>query len=385
MAQTDQDVDSLHTDFASEAEGVKSQEMLLNMGPQHPSTHGVLRLVLSLEGETITDCTPIIGYLHRGMEKIFENRTIMQGIRYTDNSDYLSPMLCEIAYVGAVEQLMGLEPPRRAQYIRLLVGEMQRIASHLVGVGTYLLDLGAFTPVIYAFRDREGIMELFEALAGSRFTVNYQRVGGVLHDFPHNWLRECELVLNQLEKGLDELEELIVGNEIFISRTQGVGYIDGSQATAYGLTGPMARGSGIAWDVRVNRPYMAYREVPVQMQIRQEGDCFARNAVRMQEMRESLRLCRVAIDKMPSGPIAARVPIALRPPRGETYFAIENSRGEYGFYMVSDGSEFPWRAKMRSPSLSNLQIVPELLRGHKMGDAVAIIGSTDLVLGCVDR
>ena len=385
MAQTDQDVDSLHTDFASEAEGVKSQEMLLNMGPQHPSTHGVLRLVLSLEGETITDCTPIIGYLHRGMEKIFENRTIMQGIRYTDNSDYLSPMLCEIAYVGAVEQLMGLEPPRRAQYIRLLVGEMQRIASHLVGVGTYLLDLGAFTPVIYAFRDREGIMELFEALAGSRFTVNYQRVGGVLHDFPHNWLRECELVLNQLEKGLDELEELIVGNEIFISRTQGVGYIDGSQATAYGLTGPMARGSGIAWDVRVNRPYMAYREVPVQMQIRQEGDCFARNAVRMQEMRESLRLCRVAIDKMPPGPIAARVPIALRPPRGETYFAIENSRGEYGFYMVSDGSEFPWRAKMRSPSLSNLQIVPELLRGHKMGDAVAIIGSTDLVLGCVDR
>ena len=385
MAQTEQDVDSLHTDFASEAEGVKSQDMLLNMGPQHPSTHGVLRLVLTLQGETIIDCTPIIGYLHRGMEKIFENRTIMQGIRYTDNSDYLSPMLCEIAYVGAVEQLMGLEPPRRAQYIRLLVGEMQRIASHLVGVGTYLLDLGAFTPVIYAFRDREGIMELFEALAGSRFTVNYQRVGGVLHDFPHNWLRECELVLNQLEKGLDELEELIVGNEIFISRTQGVGYIDASQATAYGLTGPMARGSGIAWDLRVNRPYMAYREVPVQMQIRQEGDCFARNAVRMQEMRESLRLCRVAIDKMPSGPIAARVPIALRPPRGETYFAIENSRGEYGFYMVSDGSEFPWRAKMRSPSLSNLQIVPELLRGHKMGDAVAIIGSTDLVLGCVDR
>lgn len=383
MAQTDQA--SLHSDFASEPEGVKSQEMLLNMGPQHPSTHGVLRLVLSLEGETITDCTPIIGYLHRGMEKIFENRTLMQGIRYTDNSDYLSPMLCEIAYVGAAEQLMGLEPPRRAQYIRLLVGEMQRIASHLVGVGTYLLDLGAFTPVIYAFRDREGIMGLFEALTGSRFTVNYQRVGGVLHDFPKGWLRECEALLTQIEKGLDELDTLVVGNEIFQSRTQGVGYIDASQAVAYGLTGPMARGSGITWDLRVNRPYMAYREVPVNMQVRQEGDCFARNAVRMQEMRESVRLCRVAIDKMPPGPIAARVPIALRPPRGETYFAIENSRGEYGFYMISDGSEYPWRAKMRSPSLSNLQIVPELLRGHKMGDAVAIIGSTDLVLGCVDR
>lgn len=383
MAQTDQS--DLDTNFADEQEGIKSQEMLLNMGPQHPSTHGVLRLVLSLEGETITDCTPIIGYLHRGMEKIFENRTLMQGIRYTDNSDYLSPMLCEIAYVGAAEQLMGLEPPRRAQYIRLLVGEMQRIASHLVGVGTYLLDLGAFTPVIYAFRDREGVMGLFEALTGSRFTVNYQRVGGVLHDFPRGWLRECEAVLTQIEKGLDEMERLVIGNEIFQSRTQGVGYIDASQATAYGLTGPMARASGIAWDLRVNRPYMAYREVPVNMQVRQEGDCFARNAVRMQEMRESIRLCRVAIDKMPPGAIAARVPIALRPPRGETYFAIENSRGEYGFYMISDGSEYPWRAKMRSPSLSNLQIVPELLRGHKMGDAVAIIGSTDLVLGCVDR
>lgn len=383
MAQTDQP--DLHTDFAGEAEGVKSQEMLLNMGPQHPSTHGVLRLVLSLDGETITDCTPIIGYLHRGMEKIFENRTLMQGIRYTDNSDYLSMMLCEIGYVGTAEQLMGLEPPRRAQYIRLLVGEMQRIASHLVAVGTYLLDLGAFTPVIYAFRDREGILGLFEALSGSRFTVNYNRVGGVLHDFPKGWLSECEAYLNQLEKGLDEMEQLIVGNEIFISRTQGIGYIDASQATAYGLTGPMARGSGIAWDLRVNRPYMAYREVPVQMQVRQEGDCFARNQVRMQEMRESIRLCRVAIDKMPPGAISSRVPIALRPPRGETYFAIENSRGEYGFYMISDGSEYPWRAKMRSPSLCNLEILPELLRGHKMGDAVAIIGSFDLVLGCVDR
>jgi NADH-quinone oxidoreductase subunit D len=367
------------------AEGMQSQEMLLNMGPQHPSTHGVLRLVLSLEGETITRCTPVIGYLHRGMEKIFENRTFIQGIRYTDNSDYLSPMLCEIAYVGAVEQLMGLEPPRRAQYIRLLVGEMQRIASHLVGVGTYLVDLGAFTPILWTFRDREGILSLFEALTGSRFTVNYQRIGGVLHDFPRDWLKECEAYLDKLEKNLTELETLINGNEIFLSRTQGIGFIDQQQARAFGLTGPMGRASGVEWDLRVHRPYMAYREVPTQIQVRQEGDCFARNMVRMQEMRESIRLCRVALDKMPPGAIAARVPIALRPPRGETYFAIENSRGEYGFYMVSDGSEYPWRAKMRSPSLVNLEILPELLRGHKMSDAVAIIGSTDIVLGCVDR
>jgi NADH-quinone oxidoreductase subunit D len=366
-------------------EGFTSQEMLLNMGPQHPSTHGVLRLVLRLEGETILDCTPVIGYLHRGMEKIFENRTLMQGIRYTDNSDYLSPMLCEIAYVGAAEQILGLEPPRRAQYIRLLVGEMQRIASHLVAVGTYLLDLGAFTPILWTFRDREGILSLFEAVAGSRFTVNYMRVGGVLHDFPKGWLQECEAYLDKLESNLVELDALINSNEIFLARTQGVGYIDSQQAIAYGLTGPMARASGINWDLRVHHPYMAYREVPVNVQVRQEGDCYARNMVRMMEMTESIRLCRVAIEKMPGGPISARVPLALRPPRGETYFAIENSRGEYGFYMISDGSEYPWRAKMRAPSFVNLQILPEILRGHKMSDAVAIIGSTDVVLGCVDR
>jgi NADH-quinone oxidoreductase subunit D len=319
------------------------------------------------------------------MEKIFENRTIMQGIRYTDNSDYLSPMLCEIAYVGTVEQLMGLEIPRRAQYIRLLVGEMQRIASHLVFAGTYLVDLGAFTPILWTFRDREGILELFEAVAGSRFTVNYLRVGGVLHDFPAGWMRECEAFLNRLEHNMHELEVLIDGNEIFRARTQGVGYIDPQQAVAYGLTGPMARASGINWDLRVNRPYMAYHEVPTQVQVRQEGDCYARYLVRIQEIFESIRLCRIALANMPPGAISARVPIALRPPRGETYFAIENSRGEYGFYMVSDGSEFPWRAKMRAPSFCNLEILPELLRGHKMGDAVAIIGSTDIVLGCVDR
>ena len=368
-----------------EPEGIKSQEMLLNMGPQHPSTHGVLRLVLSLEGETVTDCTPVIGYLHRGIEKILENRPIMGGIRYMDNADYLSPMLNEIAYAGAVEQEMGIEAPRRAQYIRLLVGEMQRIASHLVAVGTYLLDLGAFTPVIYAFRDREGIMGLFEALAGSRFNVNYQRIGGVLHDFPKDWLKECSVFLDQLEKNMVEFKQLVTGNEIFQSRTQGVGYIDQQQAIAYGLTGPMLRGSGVNFDLRVNRPYMAYREVPVNVQVRQEGDCFARYQVKMQEIDESIRLCRVAIDKMPGGPIGVRTPIALRPQRGETYFAIESSKGELGVYFISDGSEYPWRAKLRGPSFVNLQILPELLRGHKMGDVVAIIGSLDLVLGEVDR
>jgi NADH-quinone oxidoreductase subunit D len=382
---TNQSTNTGHAVTDDTAEEIKSQEMLLNMGPQHPSTHGVLRLVLTLEGETVIDCTPVIGYLHRGIEKILENRPVMGGIRYMDNADYLSPMLSETAYVGAVEQLMGLEPPRRAQYIRLLTNELQRIASHLVAVGTYGLDLGAFTPVLWAFRDREGILSLFEALGGSRFNVNYLRVGGVLHDFPAGWLKECEVYLDQLEKNMVELDRLLTGNEIFESRTQGVGYIDQQQAVAYGLTGPILRASGINWDLRVNRPYMAYREVAVNPQVRQEGDCFARYMVRMQEITESIRLCRIAIDKMPGGPIGTRTPIALRPPRGETYFALESSKGELGVYFISDGGEYPWRAKLRGPSFVNLQILPEMIRGHKMSDTVAILGSIDIVLGEVDR
>ena len=299
------------------------QEMVLNLGPQHPSTHGVLRLVLRLSGETVLDCTPVIGYLHRGIEKILENRPILGGIRYMDNADYLSPVLNELAYAGAVEQLMGLEPPRRAQYIRLLVGELQRIASHLVATGTYLDDLGTTTPILWTFRDREGIMELFEALGGSRFNINYIRVGGVLHDFPAGWLCACEAYLNQLEQHMVELERLVTGNEIFLARTQGVGFIDAQQAIAYGLTGPMLRASGVNWDLRVHRPYMAYREVPVQVQVLHEGDCFARYKVRVQEIYESMRLCLMALDQMPGGAISLRTPITLRPPRGETYFAIE--------------------------------------------------------------
>jgi NADH-quinone oxidoreductase subunit D len=366
-------------------DGLRSEEMLLNMGPQHPSTHGVLRLVLTLEGETITSCTPVIGYLHRGIEKILENRPIMGGIRYMDNCDYLSPMLNETAYAGAVEQVMGIEPPRRAQYLRLITNELQRIASHLVGIGTYGMDLGATTPILWGFRDRESILTLFEELAGSRFNVNYMRVGGVLHDLPKGWLRQLEAFLDQFEKNMVEMATLLVGNEIIMSRMQGVGYIDPQQALAYGLTGPMLRGSGVNWDLRANRPYMAYREIPVNVQVRQEGDCFARFMVRMDEITESIRLVREAMDKLPGGPISTRTPIALRPPRGETYFAIESSKGELGVYFISDGSEYPWRAKLRGPSFVNLQIVPELMRGHKMSDAIAILGSTDIVLGEVDR
>lgn len=369
-----------------DASGLRSEEMILNMGPQHPSTHGVLRLVLTLDGETVTQCTPVIGYLHRGMEKIFENRPYMAGIRYTDNADYLSPMLNETAYALAIEYLTGIEPPRRAQYIRLIVNEMERIASHLVAVGTYGMDLGATTPILWAFRDREQILDMFESLSGHRFTHNYLRVGGVMHDFPKGWLNTCEQWCNQfVEKGLPELHRLLTGNEIFDARTEGVGYIDREQAIAYALTGPLARASGVEFDVRVNRPYDAYREIAVNMQLRREGDCFARYMVKMDEMAESIRLIRTAIDQLPGGSICQRTPIALRPPRGEAYASVESARGEESVYMISDGSEYPYRAKLRGPSFVNLQILPELLRGHKIGDVIAILGSIDIVLGDVDR
>src|SRR5213078_787069 len=384
-AMTAQFVQETDAAEARTSPGRRTQEMLLNLGPQHPSTHGVLRLVLTLEGETVLDCTPVIGYLHRGIEKTLENRPYLGGIRYLDNADYLSPMLGEIAYAGAIEQLMELEPPRRAQYIRLLVGELQRIASHLIGIGDYVNDLGTTTPLLWSMRDREGIMDLFEALGGSRFNVNYVRVGGVLHDFPSGWLSSCETYLDQLEKNMLELERLVNDNEIFLARTQGVGYLDQQQALAYGLSGPMAHASGITWDLRVTRPYMAYREVPVNVQTRQEGDCYARNDVRFQEIQESMRLCRVAIEQLPAGPISARTPVALRPPRGETYFALESSKGELGVYLISDGSEYPWRAKLRGPSFVNLQVLPELLRGYKMSDVIAVLGSLDFVVGEVDR
>ncbi len=369
-----------------DASGLRSEEMILNMGPQHPSTHGVLRLVLTLDGETVTQCTPVIGYLHRGMEKIFENRPYIAGIRYIDNADYLSPMLNETVYALAIEQLTGIEAPRRAQYIRLIVNELERVASHLVAVGTYGMDLGATTPILWAFRDREQILDMFESLSGHRFTHNYLRVGGVMHDFPKGWLNTCEQWCDQfVARGLLELDHLLTGNEIFEARTEGVGYIDRDQAIAYALTGPTARASGVPFDVRVNRPYGAYREIGVNIKTRPEGDCFARYIVKMEEMAESIRLVRTAIDQLPGGSICQRTPIALRPPRGETYASIESARGEESVYMISDGSEYPYRAKLRAPSFGNLQILPELLRGHKIGDVIAILGSIDIVLGDVDR
>ncbi|HEX9069472.1 MAG TPA: NADH-quinone oxidoreductase subunit D [Ktedonobacterales bacterium] len=383
MAMNTTDTTHIFTDDAS---GLRSEEMILNMGPQHPSTHGVLRLVLVLDGETVMQCTPVMGYLHRGMEKILENRPYLAGPRYLDNADYLCPMINEVAYAGAVEKIMGVEPPPRAQYIRLIAMELQRIASHLVAVGTYGLDVGATTPVLWCFRDREGILDLFESLSGHRFTHNYMRPGGVVYDLPSGWLGQLQTWIDAFEKrSLPELETLLDGNEIFIARTRGVGVIDKEQALSYALTGPVARASGMDFDIRVQRPEGAYREIAVRSVVRTEGDCYARYRVRLDEMYESVRLVRAAVDRLPGGPISLRSPIALRPPRGEAYYAVESGRGEESIYMISDGSEYPYRVKIRAPSFGNLQILPELLRGNKIGDVIAILGSIDIVLGDVDR
>lgn len=369
-----------------EIEYDESQDLILNMGPQHPATHGVLRLVMRLRGERILSCTPVMGYLHRGIEKILENRTYNQGMRYVDQFDYLANMLNEHAYAGAAEQIAGIEVPRRAEYVRVIVDELSRICSHLVGVGTYVLDLGAWTPVTYCFRDRERILDMFEALCGSRMNFNFYRVGGVLYDLPAGWIGTLESFLDDLEDNIDELHELVTGNEIFLARTVNVGYLDPKVGLAHGVTGPCIRGSGVALDMRTYRPYSVYPELDVQVQTQTGGDAFARYMVRMNEMRESVRLVRKAIDQLPGGPVQARMPHVVRLPKGEAYYAIENSKGEYGVYMISDGvSQNPYRAKVRGPSFINLQVLPELVKDLNMGDVVSILGSIDIVLGEVDR
>jgi NADH-quinone oxidoreductase subunit D len=294
-------------------------------------------------------------------------------------------MINEHAFVGAVEQLLDLDVPRRAEYIRVIVDELQRIASHLVWLGTYLLDLGAFTPINYCFRDRDEILEMFETLGGSRFNVNYMRVGGVLADLPMGFLGRLEKFLHRFIHTVDELEELIGGNEIFEVRTMNVGRMSPELGIAYGISGPCLRASGVNFDIRTFRPYSIYPELGVVPQVEVSGDAFARYQVRMNEMRESVRLIQRAIEGLPGGPVRARMPHLLRPPKGESYYTVESPRGEMGYYLISDGSTNPYRAKVRPPCFVNLQILPELLRGARIGDVVSVLGSIDIILGEVDR
>jgi len=358
---------------------------IISMGPQHPSTHGVLRLMLKLDGETVMKLVPVIGYLHRGVEKLAESRTYAMLVPFTDRLDYLSSMYMNLGYVRAVEQLLEVEVPERARYLRTAVVELQRLASHLLWLASFALDLGAATMFIYPFREREEVLDLFEQLCGARLTYNYIRIGGVMADVPAGWLEAVERYLALQEQRLAEYEAVLTGNPVFTSRTQGIGYISAADAINFGLSGPSLRGSGVDFDLRKDDPCDAYGLVDFTVCTAPEGDCFARYRVRMDEMTESIRIVRQCLAKLPAGEVQAKLPARLRPPAGEAYARVEAPRGIFGVYVVSDGSPNPLRVRFRSPSFVNLSALNQMCAGGKLADVVAVLGSIDIVLGEVDR
>jgi NADH-quinone oxidoreductase subunit D len=365
--------------------GLKTEEYFLSMGPQHPSTHGVLRLFLKLDGETIIAATPDIGYLHRGLEKIAENRLYLQFIPLTDRLDYLSSMSCNLAYVLTVEKLLGIAVPPRADYLRVIMAELNRIASHLIWLGTLSLDLGATTPFIYCFREREKILDLFEMSAGSRLTYNYMRFGGVARDVPADFIKEVGDFIKDFGSRLDEYEALLTANPIFLMRTKNIGIITKERAAAYGLSGPMIRASGLKHDLRRALPYSIYDKFSFEIPVGETGDCWDRYIVRIREMRESIKILEQAIAGIPEGDFKTKLPLNLKVPAGEAYVPVESPRGEFGFYLVSTGGNKPYRLKIRTPSFCNLSIIGKVLKGFKIADVVAILGTFDIVLGEVDR
>lgn len=369
---------------------IHTDEMMVNMGPQHPSTHGVLNIKLKTDGEIVHDARPNIGYLHRSAEKIGESVTYPQFIPYTDRMDYVAAMNQNLGYVLAVEKLMGMEVPPRAQYIRVIMAELNRIASHLLFLGCYALDSGAFTPFLYAFREREMILDLFEATCGARLTYNYMWIGGVSRDLPQGFVDKARQFLEYLIPRVREYHDLFSYNKIFIERTANVGVLPKETAIAYGVTGPMLRGSGVKWDLRKDEPYLVYDrmnfDVPVgQGEMGTVGDCWDRYMVRMKEIEESAKIVRQALDQLPQGDVRAKVPKNLKVPAGEVYLRTEAPRGEIGFYIISDGGLKPYRIKVRAPSFSNLSVFHEIARGGMIADIVLILGSVDIVLGDIDR
>lgn len=364
---------------------IKTDVIELNMGPQHPSTHGVLRLAVKLDGEVVVECRPDVGYLHRGVEKLAEMRNYIQFIPITDRLDYLASMLGNAAYVGAIEKLGQIEVPEKAEYIRLVMMELQRIASHLLFFGTMALDLGATTPFLYAFREREDILDLFEMVCGARLTYNYFRPGGVSRDLPAGFHEKCKAYINKQRSKLPEYDDLFTGNQIFIARTRGVGVINAEDAINYSLSGPTLRGSGAEYDVRKANPYSIYDRLNWQVITRPEGDSLARFMCRRLEIEQSLNMIEQALDGMPEGELKYKMPLRLKLPAGEVYHHIESARGDLGVYLVSDGGEKPYRLKWRAPSFINLGALNQLTTGWKVADVVAILGSIDIVLGEVDR
>jgi NADH-quinone oxidoreductase subunit D len=369
---------------------VESEEMLVNMGPQHPSTHGVLRIVLRTDGETVLEATPHLGFLHRCKEKIGESLPYIQYIGYTDRLDYLSAMNNNHAWSMSVEKLAGIQVPIRAEYIRVLAAELNRIASHLVSFGAYGLDMGAFTPFLYAFRDREYILDLFEQLCGARLTLSYINIGGVTWDLPPHFAEKVKEFLDYFEPKIDEYDRLLSSNHIFIKRTANIGVVTKELAIGYALSGPMIRGSGIAMDLRKDRPYSIYEQIDFDVCVGTGehgtlGDCWDRYWVKMLEMRQSVRIARQCLEQMPDGPFRAKLPRAMKVPTGEVYCEFENPRGHLGFYIESQGGVIPYRVKIRGPSFVNLAVTHELARNVLLGDVPAIIGSIDIVMGEVDR
>jgi len=363
-----------------------TDELVINMGPQHPSTHGVLRVVLRLDGERVVDCDVVIGYLHRGIEKLCENRDYAQIVLITDRMDYVAAATNNLGYVEAVEKLMGLEVPRRAQYIRTILAELQRIASHALWLATHAIDLGAMTVFLYCFRERELVLDLFEEYCGARLTYNSMRIGGLPQDLPPGWDRKVREFCTILEEKIVEYETLLTHNRIWLERTKGIGVISGSDAIAIGLSGPPLRGSGVMRDIRKHEPYAAYDEFEFDVPLGLAGDTYDRYLIRIEEFYQSIRIIRQALDGLPEGPIMAKVPRLIKPPAGETYHAIESPKGEIGYFIAADGkSSSPYRFRVRPPSFCNLQALRQLIRGHLVADVVALIGSIDVVLGEVDR
>ncbi|TMV47135.1 NADH-quinone oxidoreductase subunit D [Paenibacillus mesophilus] len=364
---------------------IRTEELLLNVGPQHPSTHGVFRVVLKLDGEIITEAQPVIGYLHRGTEKLAEDLSYTQIIPYTDRMDYVSAMTNNYVLCHAVETMLKLEIPERAQYLRLIVMELQRVASHLLWWGTYLLDIGAISPFLFAFKDRELIINLFNELCGARLTYNYMRVGGVKWDAPEGWIQKVSDLVPYMREQLKVYDELVSGNEIFLARIKGVGKYTAQEAIDYGLSGANLRCTGVKWDLRKDKPYGIYDRFEFDVPVGQNGDCYDRYLVRLDEIRQSLRILEQAVEQFPAeGEIMGKAPRVVRPPEGEAYVRIESPRGEIGCHIVSKGKDKPYRLKFRRPSFVNLQILPKLLVGEPMANMIMILGGVDIVLGEVD-
>jgi len=387
-----------------------ARTLTLNMGPQHPSTHGVLRLILELDGETVVRATVDIGYLHTGIEKSCEDKTYHQAITLTDRIDYLCPLTNNLCYVLAVEKLLGLEPPPRALWVRVLLNELTRIQSHLVWLGTHAIDIGAMSVFLYCFREREEILKIFELVSGQRMMTSYFRVGGLAVEPPPELIPQVQKFMSYFPDRLHEYEGLLTRNPIWMRRTKGVGVLSKEDALDLGATGPTARASGVDWDLRRDLPYSGYDQFRFDVPVRTEGDVYARYLVRIQEIRESMRIVHQAMEGMPEGPIRAErkgvilperekmktemealiyhfkiVTEGFRVPAGEVYQAVESPRGEMGYYVVSDGTSHPYRVKVRSPSFANLQALPKMAEGRMVADLVACIGSIDIVLGEIDR